>query len=391
MGKILFLFCFVNALIAYFLLRGAGNKKNNLKLRVDALEEKINILSLQTAKQSRDKISLQEKINRYKALKNIIEEINQDLDIKSAAEELVNNASLLIAKTQGNCILYLVDKRPQCLSLIKVKSQDEALIIKAKEGDIFDAWVLRHMSPILIEDVLRDFRFDAGLRHLRPIASLIAAPLITNHRILGVLRLENPEPGAYSQDDLRLLVAISDLGAVALENSQLFDQTEDLAIHDSLTGFFTKGYFLQRLKEECDRSLRQDEPFSLLMVDIDYFKNYNDKFGHSAGDIVLQSLSLVIRAALGELGPIISRFGGEEFCIILPRADSKKARKASDELLSKIEHTKITLRRKVTYITVSIGIATFGHDASNDSELVFKADQAMYEAKKNGRNRVAEA
>jgi diguanylate cyclase (GGDEF)-like protein len=177
------------------------------------------------------------------------------------------------------------------------------------------------------------------------------------------------------------------LGAVALENSQLYQRTQDLAIRDSLTSLFTKGYFLERLKEECKRSLRHNKEFSLLMLDIDYFKNYNDKFGHTAGDTVLKILSQNIAELLKDLSPVISRFGGEEFCIILPNIGKKKAFSIAQKLREKIEKEKIILRRLETNVTVSIGVVTFPVDTADEIELLQKADRLMYQAKEKGRNR----
>jgi diguanylate cyclase (GGDEF)-like protein len=124
------------------------------------------------------------------------------------------------------------------------------------------------------------------------------------------------------------------------------------------------------------------------MLDIDHFKDYNDKFGHTAGDIVLKSLSSGITDFLKGLGPIVSRFGGEEFCVILSRTDKKKAASVAEELRVLIEKKKINLRGWETSITVSIGVAAFPGDASEENDLILKSDRAMYEAKQKGRNQV---
>jgi len=363
-----------------------------LQLQSQDTSEKINILNDQDSHELKNKIALQEKISRYSSLKKVIEKVNQNLDLESIADSLVLLTFSLIANNQGACLLYLVDKETQVsLSLFKTKKEDKELIIKSKQGDIFDFWVLRHASPLLIEDIKKDFRFDLEklkVEAVRPFASLISAPLISEHRFLGILRLDHPDTGFYSQDDLRFLLTICDLGAVALENGELFKRTQDLAIHDELTSLYTRGYFLERLKEECIRSLRQNRTLSLLMLDIDYFKNYNDKFGHTAGDIVLRTLSKNIVESLKDLSPIVSRFGGEEFCVVIPGANKKKAYDIACELRAKVERTKIILRRQATFVTVSIGVATFVDDAKDEDELILKADRAMYEAKQKGRNRV---
>lgn len=390
--KILVLFYLVNSLIAILLLKRSSDRRYYLEYQAQDLQEKINILNEQVSHKLKNKFALKEKIRRYDSLKKIIEEINQNLALESVAEHLVSIAFSLIADNKGTCILYLVDNQTNStLSLFKTKKEDKKLIVKAKEGDIFDTWVLTHTSPLLVEDIKKDFRFDLEklrTQDVRPVSSLISAPLISEHRFMGILRLDHSDASFYSQDDLRLLVAIGDLGAVSLENGELFKKTQDLALHDELTSLFTKGYFLERLKEEYKRSIRQNRPLSLLMLDIDYFKNYNDKFGHTAGDIVLKTLSQKIVESFSGFSPIISRFGGEEFCIILAGLDKRKVAEITEELRKKIEKIKIILRRQETNITVSIGIASVPDDVSDENELIIKADKAMYEAKQKGRNRV---
>jgi len=391
MPKLLIIFSLINILIVYCLLKRYYQKKQNLAIEIQDFQEKINILNTENMQENKNKIALEEKIKRYNSLKEIVEEIAQNLDLEYIGDALAAIAFSLIANNKGTCSLYLIDNQTQKLSLFKTKKEDKELIIKAKEGDIFDFWVLRQASPLLIEDIKKDFRFDLEkieTQHIRPISSLISSPLISEHNFLGILRIDNSIPDFYSQDDLRFLTTICDLGAVALENGELFQRTRDLAIHDELTRLYTKGYFSERLKEECKRGLRQDITFSLLMLDIDYFKNYNDKFGHTSGDIVLKSLSRTITDFLKDSNSIISRFGGEEFCIILPAKDKSAAFKIADELRVKIEKTKIILRKQETHVMISIGVASFPQDATDADELILRADKAMYEAKQKGRNRV---
>ena len=390
----MFLFYLTNFLIISYLFNKNSKRTYHLKINNEALQEKINILNEQYSKELGNKVALQKKIIRYNSLKEIIEEINRNLDLDSIANHIASIAFSLIGDNKGLCILYLVDSQTQKLILCKTKKDDAKMIIKTKEGDIFDFWVSRHSQPLLIENIRQDFRFDLEQlkpQELRPLSSLISAPFISDNRFLGILRLDNPGPYSYSQDDLRFLVTICDLGAVALENAWLFQKTKDLAIHDGLTSLLTKGYFLERLKEEYKRSIRHKTSLSLLMLDIDYFKNYNDKFGHTAGDLVLKNLSNIMVDSLKSASPIISRFGGEEFCIILLRTDKKEAHTIAEELRVKIEKAKIILRRQQTNITVSIGVASLPWDARDEDELIFKADRAMYEAKQKGRNRVIDA
>lgn len=374
-----------------YLARKYLDKKYTIRYQVQEIQEKINILNNLKNKEQKNNSALIAKIKRYDSLRTVIEEINESLDLDSVAEQLSSIAFSLIPENKGTCILYLVNNRTQKLNLFKTKKEDGDLIIKAKEGDIFDHWVMRHAGPLLVEEVAKDFRFDLEKlkkQDLRSFSSLISSPFLSDHKLLGLLRLDHPKPDFYSQDDLRFLVAISGLGAVALENSMLFQETQALAIHDGLTALFTKEYFFERLKEECIRSTRIGNEFCLLMLDIDFFKDYNDKFGHAAGDIVLKALSHNINEYLKEFSPIVSRFGGEEFCVILPGVDKKRGCSVAAKLCKNIEKEKIILRRNQTHITVSIGVANFPDDSREEDDLIRKADHAMYEAKRKGRNRV---
>lgn len=388
------MFYFFNFFAILYLFNKNLKTAYRLKLKIQGIQEKINILQDKNLQEINYKASLEEKIRRYASLKNIIEKINKDFDIDYISGSLTDIAFSLIGANKGVGILYLVDNQSQKIAIFKTKKEDKKLIIKAKEGDIFDLWVLRHASPLLVEDTGKDFRFDLEKvkeQDDRRILSLIISPFISENRFLGLLRLDRDISGFYSQDDLRFLVAISDIAAVALENAELFQKTQDLAIHDGLTSFYTKGYFRQRLKDECKRSIRHGMPLSLLMLDIDYFKNYNDKFGHTAGDIVLQNLSSNIQDFVKDLNSVISRFGGEEFCVALMGKDKMAAYGIAEELRLKIEKMKIILRRQATGITVSIGVAALAQNITDEDELIRSADRAMYEAKQKGRNRVVSA
>ncbi|PIS33496.1 MAG: hypothetical protein COT38_05030 [Candidatus Omnitrophica bacterium CG08_land_8_20_14_0_20_41_16] len=389
--KPLFLFYLINAVILFYLFRKSSLKGYDFERRMQGLEEKINLLNAEYAKELKNNSGLKEKSLRYNSLGKILEKINLSLELEAVTETIASEAFSLIGRDKGVCILYLIDSRTQKLVLSKARKEDRGLVIKAKEGDIIDFWVLRHVNPILIGDIKSDFRFDLDkliAQDIRPAASLISAPFLSDNKELGILRLDNEIPNFYSEDDLRFLVSISDLGAVAIENSELFKRAQDLAIHDALTGLYTKGYFLERFKEECKRTVRQGISLTLLMLDIDFFKNYNDQFGHTAGDIVLKKLSQIMTESLASFNPLIGRFGGEEFCIAITGVDKKETYKIGDSLRSKIESARIVLRRSETNITVSAGLASLPADTLDDEELIRKADKAMYEAKQKGRNQV---
>ena len=358
----------------------------------ETLQEKINTLNNQLQIDLDIQSAIEQKIIRYDNLKNITQDLSQDLSLDTIGQSLVDVTYSLVAGNRGACLLYLIDTKNQRLSLFASRKENKDAVIKAKEGNIFDRWVLRHSSPLMIEDVAKDFRFDLEKikedDYLRGFSSLISAPLISQDKILGILRIDNSDVAAYTQDDLRFLTTVSDLGAVALENAILFQRTQELAIRDSLTSLYTKGYFMERLKEEFKRSVYQNVPLSLLMIDVDHFKECNDKFGHAAGDIVLKEISFIIRNFLKDKHTISCRFGGEEFCILLCETDKKTAVKSAEELRKRIEEKKILVRRHKMNITASVGVASYPQDCRSDEELILNSDTALYQAKQKGRNRV---
>jgi diguanylate cyclase (GGDEF)-like protein len=171
----------------------------------------------------------------------------------------------------------------------------------------------------------------------------------------------------------------------------LYEQIEQLAIKDGLTNLYLKRYFLDRMSEEIARQLRHKTQLSFLMIDLDKFKEYNDRFGHVAGDIVLKTMGFILTDFFKSPGDLVCRYGGEEFSVLLPDCSKLKALELAEQLRGRIEKQPILLRRQKTHITISAGIATFPKDAQSKEELISKADQALYKAKQSGRNSIFSA
>ncbi len=241
---------------------------------------------------------------------------------------------------------------------------------------------------LTIEDTLNDFRFPHEIKTLDPaIRSFCASPLVTEKRVLGVLRASSRKVGAFSADDLRLMDIFSGLCAVTLRNILLYRRMDELAIRDGLTGLYLNRYFHERLNEEIQRALYGKGHFSLLMLDIDFFKRFNDEYGHAAGDIVLKNTAALIKQCL-EPGDFVARYGGEEFVALLPGKNGKQAFIVAEKIRKHIERSKITLRRGETKLTASVGVSAFPDKGRTKEELLWAADQCLYKAKKTGRNKV---
>jgi diguanylate cyclase (GGDEF)-like protein len=187
-----------------------------------------------------------------------------------------------------------------------------------------------------------------------------------------------------------MLDFISDIIAGAVNNARLYKTAEELATTDSLTGFYVHQYFKQRLAEEIDRARITGAMFSVIMIDIDHFKDYNDKYGHSAGDKVLVDIAVMLRKFTGE-GSFMARYGGEELAIILPNMDMQGALAIAEEIREHIFLHRFLLRRKETRVTVSAGVISYSADIKGRDDLLQKVDFYLYKAKKEGRNKICAA
>jgi len=373
------------ALLGYRHWKTCNDIEYRTQLNSEKIEEEINILSDGLRKKKAETRNLEERLLRYGMLKNVAESLTTTLTMEDIATLIMEKTSATIKK-DGRILLFLVDIQKQELMLSA--SQGPARI-KAKKGDIFDKWVLKHGIPLIVEDVTQDFRFpgketEAAREYFK---SLITAPLLSGDKVIGILRMDSPQGGLYTQDDLRLLDILGGLGSVAIQNALLYSWVQDLAIRDSLTGLFVRRYFLNRLHEEFSRAAAKGNSLSLLMLDIDRFKWYNDRYGHATGDIVLKHITNTITGSLRE-GDIAARYGGEEIVILLAGADAKNARKKAENIRKKIEKSPVIVRREKHNITVSVGVSSYPEDSALEEDLVKEADERLYKAKSLGRNRV---
>ncbi len=175
--------------------------------------------------------------------------------------------------------------------------------------------------------------------------------------------------------------------ALGLKRSKLYRMTQELAITDSLTGLFTRRYAMERLGEELRRSRAQGMPLSFFMIDADNFKECNDRYGHIVGDMVLTEISRHIRDNVREID-MLARFGGEEFMVFAPRTNKESALLIAERIRRSIAESVIQAYDEHLKVTVSIGLAAFPQDAAEVEDLIGKADWALYQAKKMGKDRV---
>jgi diguanylate cyclase (GGDEF)-like protein len=203
--------------------------------------------------------------------------------------------------------------------------------------------------------------------------------------------LNSRQRGSYSFDDLRLLDFVSDLASGSINNARLYKDTEDLSTRDSLTGFYIHRHMKTLLYDEVDRACSDKSQLSVIMIDIDHFKDYNDKYGHSAGDKVLLGVAHIIEGVMKKHAGFITRYGGEEFLIILPGLELRKAAGLAEKIRQDVAGYKFVLRREETSVTISAGVCSYSDEMKDKDDLLKNADFLLYKAKKEGRNKICAA
>jgi diguanylate cyclase (GGDEF)-like protein len=233
--------------------------------------------------------------------------------------------------------------------------------------------------------------------------SEIASPILFEGGLLGVLTIESKTENAFDDDDARLLSILSAQVAVGIHNARLYDAVEEMAVTDALTGLHNYRYFYDRLVGEMSRASRYLRPLSLIMIDLDDFKEVNDRHGHLKGDEVLREVARTLRSNIRRYDnaaimketeiDIASRYGGEEFIIILPETEAEGAAIAAERLRKALE-SDVAERAGLSAdggpprrITGSLGVTAF-RKGENPEALIKRTDEAVYEAKRGGKNRV---
>ncbi|MFP7721954.1 sensor domain-containing diguanylate cyclase [Lysobacter sp. A3-1-A15] len=252
-----------------------------------------------------------------------------------------------------------------------------------------DCWALRRGQPHRTGEEhghvhCPHLRVEPG----RPKAWSLCVPLMAQGTSLGLLHVTGPENGNGHDGDIALLEAIGEQLSLAMVNLQLRETLRVQSLRDPLTGLFNRRYLEENLHRELQRCERRGLPLSVLMVDVDHFKRFNDEHGHAAGDALLSRIGQTLQQLTRD-EDIACRYGGEEFTVVLPEADAASARRRADEIRAAIGATTVShLRKTLGPNTASIGVATFPNDGDAPARLLEVADTALYRAKSEGRDRV---
>ena len=311
-------------------------------------------------------------------------------------EAILSIASELIDATQGS--IMLIDKDGENMHIVFTLGMtlNIARCLPVKVGKGIAGMVAQTGQPLLVNDVEKDSRVAMANRLRFKSKSLICIPLKLKDKIIGVLNLSDKKNlSPFSEADLQLLTSFANLASLMIERTAVLEDSvrfEQLSVTDSLTGLYNRRFLKSRLEEELNRSIRQGLNLTVLFIDLDFFKNYNDLCGHLAGDEALKITADIIKASLREMD-IVARYGGEEFCAVLPGTSKAEALLVAERIRAEIEaerfpgESDVPLRR----LTASLGVASFPEDGRTFTALVHASDVALYEAKASGRNRIVAA
>ncbi len=247
-----------------------------------------------------------------------------------------------------------------------------------------------HPEPTLMSDIEKKVNTSSAFSIMKNYTVDLIAPIMQKGEVEGLICfVDRVRSTPYEERELQQITILSNIISIAIKNAALYKEVEELSYTDGMTALHNYRYFEMRLKEEVTRHKRTKSGLSLLILDVDYFKNFNDTNGHQAGDNVLRIIARILAETVRE-NDIVARYGGEEFAVILPAVDKKGALILAERLRENIEQADFPGQENQPggNLTVSIGEASMPGDSEEVKDLIYKADLALYAAKESGRNQV---
>ena len=331
--------------------------------------------------------------NRFEILYRLTQEINANLSqdqvcnaIHRAASRLMPTECFMISEldetTHEIADLYIVDRgAPLPLQRRPASQGMFARVIAdgiSRRYDTFDETEVAKTGAVLLGEDGDDSMTQ----------SILCVPLRLGSKIKGVISVQSYLPQQYTQEDLEMLELLAGQGAIALENSRLFGEVQQLAITDPLTLLFNRRRFFELADQEFERSQRYERPLSVIMLDIDHFKRVNDTYGHFIGDQVLQRLAQICTKSIRQID-ILARYGGEEFVILTPETEAAEAIVTCERLRHEVNREPFVTTRGPIPISISLGVVDLSTPTKSMEELLDRSDQALYHSKNTGRNRTS--
>lgn len=260
-------------------------------------------------------------------------------------------------------------------------------------GEGIAGWVAKEGIPVLVPDVSQDKRFsrkvDKALNLKNKIKSIMCILIKSSEKALGVIEVFNKTTGEpFTREDFNQLIKLVDQSSILIERALLYQKVEELSITDDLTKLFNTRYLNRSIEMEIQRSLRYRTSVSLIFMDIDYFKDVNDRYGHLVGSKTLAEMGQLLIKNLRSVDVVV-RYGGDEFVIVLPHTPPAAAAQIAERIRKAVEKNAFLEKEGYTLrITASFGVASYPESARSKDELLRLADEAMYKVKYHTRNGV---
>lgn len=282
----------------------------------------------------------------------------------------------------GKIVVYLFDSKKKLLQSIEVDKDKVGKFVQMVVENMKTIYLPNFNDPDMFLELTKKQNYS-----FEKIQTCLGIPLIKGKEIIGILSVFSKKENAFNQKQIQLLETIASQLSITFQNVKMYERMKELAIIDELTGIYNRRFFYLAANKEIDRAVRYHKSLSLILIDIDHYKDVNDHFGHIAGDKVLQRLTQVIQKELRE-SDIFSRYGGEEFLILLANAEIKDAVAVAERLREKVEELQVRYNEEEISVTISLGVTQLTAERNTLQELIAVVDQALYGAKQKGRNRV---
>jgi diguanylate cyclase (GGDEF)-like protein len=315
-------------------------------------------------------------VNELRLINELTKQLSQSLKV----QDIFNFASselTTIFHADYCCILQLDKEKREFV----VQATNVPSMLYESFGDQygFAGMVSASREPVIVSDYWSNPSSSSKLMHLTGARSLIAAPLIVQNEVQGVILVAHRIPGFFTYDNYKLLQVLASHIGLALANASLHAEVRRMVITDNLTGLFARHF----LDEQVGFHQKKDFCGSLIVVDIDHFKSVNDTYGHQVGDQILMQVSRIIKTSIRD-SDIAARWGGEELAIYLPQVTTEQAVRIAERIRSRVQ------QETDPSVTVSCGISEWNWQDEKISveTLFYRSDMALYKAKNEGRNRV---
>ncbi len=343
-------------------------------------------------KLTRQTNELEQKNDNFKLLFHIAQQITSRLTLNELLDQITHQTSYVF-KEEDFCSILIYDRQDDMLRLVNSSVKDrqtftDKLIIKPSVKSITTE-VFNTGKGLYVNSVQEDSRFFGD----PDIYAEMCMPVKEDKRIVGVFDIQRRAKKPFTEDDFHVFESIGSLVSIAYTNASLYEEKTLLSVTDELTGISNRRQLNELLKKEFIRSRRFGKFFSLIMIDIDNFKHYNDKHGHLFGDQVLRSVAqILMNASRGEID-CVARFGGEEFMIVLPETSKPDALKSAERIRRLVEQFTFPYgdEQPLGYLSISAGVSSYPDDASSLESMLESVDTALYKAKELGKNRVVDA